>query len=100
MATDGQVRKLWRLLDGDRSLAASARMTGMDEKTAHRYREDQRLPSHRKTKREYRTRLDPFGDVWTEVQERLEAEPKLAMEKSTTFRKEVDQLSRTLRKTP
>ena len=77
MVTDGQVRKLWRLLGEDRSLAASARMTGMDEKTARSYRDDERLPSHRRTRREYRTRVDPFADVWPEVQRRLETEPKL-----------------------
>ena len=77
MVTDGQVRKLWRLLDGGGSLAASARRTGMDEKTARSYRDDERLPSHRNTKREYRTRVDPFADVWPEVQQRLKAEPKL-----------------------
>ena len=77
MVTDGQVRKLWRLLGEGRSLAASSRMTGMDEKTARSYRDDERLPSHRRTKRAYRTRVDPFADVWPEVQQRLEAEPKL-----------------------
>ena len=77
MITDGQARNLRRLLDGGKSLAASARMTGMDEKTARSYRDDNRLPSHRKTKRDYRTRVDPFAEVWPEVQQRLETEPKL-----------------------
>ena len=77
MVNDGQVRKLQRLLSQGRSLAASARMTGMDEKTARRYRDDGALPSQNKQPRKYRTRLDPFEDVWPEVQERLEAEPRL-----------------------
>ena len=67
MITDGQARNLRRLLDGGKSLAASARMTGMDEKTARSYRDDDRLPSHRKTKRNYRTRVDPFAEVWPEI---------------------------------
>jgi transposase len=77
MVTDGQVRKLRGLLDQGRSLAASARMTGMDEKTARSYRDDGRLPSQRETNRDYRTRVDPFAEVWPEVQQRLETEPKL-----------------------
>jgi hypothetical protein len=77
MVTDGQTRKLWRLLESGKKLAAAARMTGMDEKTARHYREEKRLPSQRKTKREYRTRVDPFAEVWTAVQQRLEAEPRL-----------------------
>jgi hypothetical protein len=79
MITDGQVLELRRLLNKGVSLAASARMTVMDEKTARNYRDDQRLPSERKRKtpRNYRTRVDPFEAVWDEVQARLEAEPRL-----------------------
>ena len=77
MITNGQVLELRRLLDKGLSLAASARMTGMDEKTARDYRDDGRLPSERKKPREYRTRVDPFERVWDEVQARLEAEPRL-----------------------
>jgi len=77
MITDGHVLELRRLLKKGFSLAASARMTLMDEKTARDYRDDSRLPSQRKTPREYRTRVDPFEKVWDEVQARLEAEPRL-----------------------
>ena len=74
MVTDGQVLELWRWLGRDVSLSASARMARMDEKTARKYREDPRLPSARKTPRVYRTRLDPFAEVWAEVEARLEAD--------------------------
>ncbi len=77
MITDGQVRKLWRLLATGQSLAASARMTGMDEKTARTYRENKVLPSQSQHARDYRTRKDPFHEVWSEVQARLETEPRL-----------------------
>ena len=77
MVTDGQVKELRRLLASGKSLAASARMTEMDEKTARQYRDDDRLPSQRKKPRNYRTRVDPFAEVWSEVQSRLEAEPRL-----------------------
>ena len=77
MVTDGQVLELWRWLGRDLSLFASARMARMDEKTARKYRDDPRLPSARKTPRDYRTRVDPFAGVWAEVEARLEAEPRL-----------------------
>ena len=63
MVTDGQVRKLRRLLSSGRTLAASARMTGMDEKTARTYRGHGEMPSERKAVRDYRTRVDPFSEV-------------------------------------
>jgi hypothetical protein len=77
MTTDGQVRKLRRLLSRGESLASAARKTGMDEKTAHKYRDSEGLPSERGSFRAWRTRVDPFVEVWSEVQERLEAEPRL-----------------------
>jgi hypothetical protein len=77
MVTDGQVKELRRLLNTGMSLATAARMTEMDKKTARQYRDDDRLPSQRKSERNYRTRIDPFADVWSDVQKRLEGEPKL-----------------------
>jgi len=77
MIKDGQVRKLRSLLDAGSTLTAAARRTGMDEKTARKYRDSQALPSERARQRTYRTRKDPFATVWPEVQARLEAEPKL-----------------------
>ena len=77
MVTDGQAKELRRMLAQGKPLAAAARMTLMDEKTARGYRDDKRLPSQRKKPRDYRTRTDPFADVWDEVQLRLEAEPQL-----------------------
>lgn len=77
MVGDGQVKELRRLLSSGRTLAASARMTEMSEKTARDYRDDDRLPSTRKQPRNYRTRTDPFAVVWDEVQQRLQDEPRL-----------------------
>jgi hypothetical protein len=77
MTTDGQVRKLRRLLSRGGSLASAARKTGMDEKTARKYRDLDGLPSERRPRRTWRTRVDPFAEVWPEVQERLEAERRL-----------------------
>lgn len=77
MVTDGRVKELRRLLGMGRTLADSARMAEMSEKTARKYRDDDGLPSQNKTARTYRTRPDPFEDVWDKVQERLEIEPLL-----------------------
>lgn len=77
MITDGQVRKLYRFLAAGDSLAQAARRTGMDEKTARKYRDAAALPSEMVKPRTWRTRKDPFEQVWSEVEVRLEAEPKL-----------------------
>jgi hypothetical protein len=77
MVTDGQVRKLRRLLASGDRLNSAARKTGMDDKTARKYRDGEGLPSQRNAPRHWRTREDPFVEVWPEVQARLEAEPRL-----------------------
>ena len=64
MVTDGQARKLRRLLSRGDSLASAAGKTGMDEKTARKYRDGEGLPSQRKSRRSWRTRVDPFAEVW------------------------------------
>lgn len=77
MLTDGQVSELRRWLAKGKSLAASARMASMDKKTARSYRDDERLPSQRKSPRQYRTRVDPFVNVWDDIEQTLFAEPRL-----------------------
>jgi len=77
MVTDGRVKELRRLLGMGRTLIDSARMAEMSEKTARKYRDDDILPSQQTSERTYRTRIDPFEDVWPEVQLRLESEPRL-----------------------
>ena len=57
MVTDGQVRKLRRLLADDVSLAQAARKTGMDEKTARRYRDTEGLPSEGRSPRDWRSAI-------------------------------------------
>lgn len=77
MIKDGQVRKLRCLLNAGSTLTAASRRTGMDEKSARKYRDSPGLPSEQVRARTYRTRKDPFEQVWSEVQARLEAEPRL-----------------------
>ncbi len=77
MIKDGQVRELLRLLATGRRLAFAARKTGMDEKTARKYRSSKQLPSQRRAPRQWRTRPDPFVEVWPVVEQRLQDEPEL-----------------------
>src|SRR3954453_4806141 len=49
----------------------------MDPKTARKYLRDRRLPSEMRGKHTWRTRPDPFADVWEQVQELLTVEPGL-----------------------
>ena len=77
MIKDGQVKELRRLLGLGRTLIFSARMTEMTNKTARNYRDDERLPSQRKKARDYRTRVDPFIEIWPDIQRKLEDEPAL-----------------------
>jgi len=60
-----------------KSLAASAAKSDMDEKTARKYRELGKLPSEIKVDHTWRTRGDPFAEVWEEVKEKLEINPGL-----------------------
>jgi hypothetical protein len=48
----------------------------MDEKTARKYRKGT-MPSELAPEHDWRTRTDPFEDVWAEVHEQLELEPGL-----------------------
>jgi hypothetical protein len=73
LVTDRQVKRLWQPLSSGNSLAQSADKSGMDEKTARKYRRLGRPPSAVARQRTWRTRTDPFAEVWPEVAERLDA---------------------------
>ncbi len=77
MVTDQQVRKLMSLIKKEKSLAAAAAKSGMDEKTARKYRRLGRLPSEMRTPHTWRTREDPFAAVWGEIREKLKTNPGL-----------------------
>ena len=47
----------------------AASKAGMDPTTARRYLGVERLPSELKKERLWRTREDPFGEVWDAVQQ-------------------------------
>ncbi|HXG59320.1 MAG TPA: hypothetical protein VNL91_09890 [Thermoanaerobaculia bacterium] len=58
------------------TLERAALRSGMSENTARRYREGA-APKGTRGARSYRTRTDPFAEVWGEVEKMLEAAPGL-----------------------
>jgi hypothetical protein len=78
MITDQQVRKL-RLLD-EQGLAkeVAAARTGMDPKSARKYRRLGKLPSEvERMDRNWRTRPDVFAEVWPDLEAMLLVNPGL-----------------------
>jgi transposase len=78
MVMDQQVRTLWDWLGKEASLGFAAAKAGMDRKTARKYRSATRLPSQMSEQapaRTWRTREDPFADVWSEVEALLKEGP-------------------------
>jgi hypothetical protein len=71
MIHDRQVRTLRRWLSRGWALAKAAAKSGMDEKSARRYRKMARLPSEAAAPHGWRTRPDPFQEVWAEVEQQL-----------------------------
>ena len=77
MVTDRQVRRLFGLVQTERTLAMAAAKAGMDEKTARTYRRLGKVPSEVKRPHTWRTRGDPFAEVWDEAREWLASNPGL-----------------------
>ena len=77
MIKDAQVRKLRQLLGEGYPLYRAALKVGMNAKTARKYRHADRLPSESLTPRTWRTREDPFQDVWPQLRDLLELNPGL-----------------------
>jgi hypothetical protein len=77
MIKDAQVRRLRQFLGEGNPLYLAAMKVGMDAKTARKYGHAERLPSESFTPRTWRTREDPFQDVWPELRDRIELNPGL-----------------------
>src|SRR5947209_4123425 len=77
MLTDRRFRRLRTLFQTEPTLAKVADKAGIDEKTARKYRDSDRLPSQRRAPRHWRTRPDPFLDVWPELESQLRLNPGL-----------------------
>lgn len=74
MITDNQARKLMKYLQEQKTLEVAAAKSGMDEKTARKYRDFGKLPSELQAERirTWRTRESPFDEVWEMVKSFLE----------------------------
>ncbi len=69
MVKDAQVLLLRRLvLKKEEPIATAAAKAGMSETTARKYVRQGKLPSESKQPHTWRTRKDPFADVWEEVE--------------------------------
>jgi transposase len=77
MVTDKQVRMLMKLIKTEKTLYLAASKAGMDEKTARKYIRSKKLPSQQKNGHTWKTREDPFEDVWCNVRSYLESNPGL-----------------------
>jgi hypothetical protein len=78
MITNQQVRKLRRLDGNGVPKEVAALRTGMDGKTARKYRRLGKLPSEVKTMdRDWRTHPDAFAEVWPELEALLQVNPRL-----------------------
>ena len=61
----------------EKNFGIAAIKAGMDEKTARKYRRSGKLPSDLKQEHTWRTRKDPFEDVWEGMKSMLEINPGL-----------------------
>jgi hypothetical protein len=76
IATDAQVRKLMEELNKHGKLGLAAMRAGVDRKTAAKYRDEGKLPSELKAPRSWRTREDPFDEVWPVIEAKLVDAPE------------------------
>jgi hypothetical protein len=65
------------LLQTEQSLQVSADKVGMSRETARKYRDAAELPSAVRMDHDWRTRADPFAQVWPWVAEQLSVNPGL-----------------------
>lgn len=77
MVSDQQVRRLFKLVQTEKNFGIAAIKAGMDEKTARKYRNLGKLPSELEQPHTWRTRTDPFHDLWDGVKLMLEVNPGL-----------------------
>lgn len=85
MVSDRQVRLLRKKRMENRTLEAAASAAGMSERTARAWQRGP-LPSETKEPRAWRTRTDPFVEVWsTEIEPLLVADKEGRLEAKTVF---------------
>jgi hypothetical protein len=85
MVSDRQVRLLRKKRMENKTLEAAASAAGMSERTARKWQRGP-LPSATKEPRTWRTRPDPFAEVWaTEIEPLLVADQEGKLEAKTIF---------------
>ena len=72
MVNNHKVRLLMEALREGKPLAAAAAKAGMSENTARKWRDSEILPGEVRQERLWRSREDPFREVWDEVFEMLD----------------------------
>lgn len=77
MTTGRQVRRLRREFHRHRNVSRAAMKASMDRKTARKYLKTTKTPSELRKAHTWKTRKDPFADVWPEVEQWLNAAPEL-----------------------
>jgi len=75
--SDTDVGRLWMGLAREMSLVEAARWAGMSMPTARKYWKCGQMPSEIKPERDWRTRSNPFEEVWPEVEALVQDEPRL-----------------------
>jgi len=75
--SDKDVRRLWMTLAHGKSLVEAARSAGMSLPTARKYWRCGEMPSEVKPERDWRTRSNPFEEVWPEIVALIQDEPRL-----------------------
>jgi len=76
MVTDKQVRRLMKLVQTEKTKALAAAKAGMDPKTARKYLRTGRLPSQVRQEHTWKTRENPFEEVWEEVKSFFEEDAR------------------------
>jgi hypothetical protein len=77
VVTDAQVRRLKKLSKTEKTQELASAKSGMDIKTARKYLTEGGLPSEVKADRTWRTRADPFDDVWDDIRQQIGTNPGL-----------------------
>ena len=68
MVTANQVRRLMKLVQTEKTKALASAKAGMDPKTARKYLRIGKLPSQVRPEHTWKTRQDPFEEVWDKVE--------------------------------
>jgi len=84
MISDRQVRRVMELRQTEKTKVQAADKAGMDVKSARKYVRMGKMPSELQAAHTWRTRKDPFGEVWEAMRGKL-AESGGTLEAKTLF---------------